>query len=528
MDSLRRFHALVLADLRQRLRALRFRVALALVAALTWACFPRQGAGYMILGIDGQYRGAYSSAWIGMVLAMLTVWVGLLGFYVVRGTIRYDLESRVWELLETSALSRAAYLLAKWAGHMATFGLLLAVQLAVGLLAQWVRAEDRVFDMAELLKPVLLLGVPSLAVTAAFAVWFDVVPRLRGTAGSVAYFVVWLATLIVAVVVLQGPHRTGAPGLGDPRGIVVFHDAVEHQLGPQLGGAVRICLGCGMEGRQARTVAWRHWQVEPGEVAARLAWLGLAIGAVLLCHPLMDRAGARLRQGERALAVRMGGRVLGWLTRMLAPLRRCAFGTLVAAELELELRPRPRWWWAALALAALVQALAPVALVALAVIAAWALTIGIFARAGLREADAGMAPIVFCTPGAVRRILLARWTVLLMLAWLPLLPALLRFAVQAPLAAVAALAAGMSLATWALALAALSRSPHPYELAASVLAYLGLNGSAVLDVTAAPLSTLAMHAIGLPLAVALLWPAWNAASGTGVRPFAAARLWRRT
>jgi hypothetical protein len=519
MDSLSRFYALVLADLRERVRSARFRFAVAILAALTWACFPPNGADYMILGLNGTYRGAYSSAWIGMVLGMLTVWVALVGFYAVRGTIRHDLDTRVWELLETSVLSRRAYLLAKWTSHMAVFGLFLGVQLLVGLAAQWVRAEDRAIDLVELVKPLLLLGVPSLAVTAMCAIWFDVVPWLRNTAGNVLYFALWIATVIVAVVALQGPGGGTGTGLGDPRGITTFHHAVDRQLAPQLGNGaakMRICLGCGMGGRQATTLAWRQWQVTQGEVGARMAWLGMAIAAVLLCRPFIDRAASRLRQGERAAAARTGGQSLAWLTRLLAPLRHTVFGTLVAAELELALRRRPHWWWAALAAAAAIALLAPMAIAALAVIAVWALMIGIFARAGLREADSGMAAVVFSAAGAVRNVLLARWLTLVVLAWLPLGPALVRFAVQAPLAALAMLAVGMALATWALVLAALCRSPQPYELLASVLAYLGLNGAPVLDVTAAPATTLSMHAAALALAAAVLWPAWQAVqSGHG-------------
>ena len=61
MEALRRFNAIVLADLRERTRALRFWLILAVVAALTWACFPARGTGQIAVAFD-EARGLYSSA----------------------------------------------------------------------------------------------------------------------------------------------------------------------------------------------------------------------------------------------------------------------------------------------------------------------------------------------------------------------------------------------------------------------------------------------------------------------------------
>src|SRR6202012_140298 len=133
--------------LRQRTRSARFWLVALAITATGWWCLPPLEAGYLVVAIGDHHRGFYSSAWIGMVLAMMSPLWGLVGFYLVRGTLQRDFDTRVWQLLGTTSMRRGAYLLAKWASHLALRGGLLAAALVVGLAAQFVRAEDRQVDL---------------------------------------------------------------------------------------------------------------------------------------------------------------------------------------------------------------------------------------------------------------------------------------------------------------------------------------------------------------------------------------------
>src|SRR5205085_10054221 len=125
---------------------------------------PARDEHYLVLAVDQGLRGAYSSAWVGMALAMVySLLLGLGGFYVVRGTLVRDFETRVWQLLVATPMTRAGFLLAKWASHMLVFGVLVGAGLVVGLVAQFVRAEDRHIDLFEAIKPILVFSLPGLA-----------------------------------------------------------------------------------------------------------------------------------------------------------------------------------------------------------------------------------------------------------------------------------------------------------------------------------------------------------------------------
>ena len=517
-DAARRFAAVVAADWRERTRSARFLVMLVVMAVASWCLFPAQGARYMALAVDGPHRGAYSSAWVGMVVALsCSTLLSLAGFYVVRGTLVRDIDTRVWQLLVATPMRRATYLLAKWCSHLLVLGAIAGVALVVGVAAQLVRAEDPRLDLLELVLPLLVLSAPAFAVTAMLAIWFDLVPALRHTLGNVAYFFVWMALLslpLLQVLPGHGPapvpgQAPGAPGywLTDPGGVITFVRAMEAQhlhgtplhnlniLRPVLDGRVDV-------------FAWPAWHVQAGALIGAAAWWLVAVAGVWLASRALDRLAARDSRTAQRQRSRSGAR-LRWLAWALRPLARGNVGLLVATETQLVLRDRRAIWWAALVATLLAQALLPAAQVPLAAIAAWALLVDVLAGAALREQRTGTAALVFSAAGARGHVLQARFAMLAGLALAVSLPALVRLAAAQPLAAAACAATALSLALWGLALGAASRSARAFELGFVVLAWTGLNGLPVLHAGAAPAATLAGHLALAPVALALLaffWP----------------------
>lgn len=513
MESLRRFLAILLADVRERVRSTAFWLVIAATVGLTFLCFPAADAHYIVVGINSNHRGAYSSAWIGMVLAMLSIWSSLIGFYLVRGNVRRDFDSRVWELLEVTPLSRAAYLGAKWCSHMLVLSLVLVAQLGVGVAAQLVRAEDANLDLAQLVTPALVLGLPSLALTAMFAIWFDMLPRLRRSAGNYVYFGLWLVMLLITIKAMQpaGPVQAATAqrsAISDPRGLTIFNQAIHQRLDGKLAAPLQTCVGCIFPTKTVVLFDWPAWHFQGAELAGRLAWLAAALGGVLLAAPLLDRIAVQGRTLEQDAAGKGGARNGRVLAFVLRPLRRSRFGTLLAADLVLTLGRRNLWWWLGAWGVAAAQLFAPVRFVGVAAICAWLLLIDIYSNAALREREARASAVVFSAAHALRNIFMARWLMLLMLGWLLTLPATLRLASAMPAASLAILAVGASLATWAMALACFTRNARSAELALCVLAYLGVQGMAILNVVVAPGWTAALHTALLPLAGAALWFFW--------------------
>lgn len=77
-----------------------------------------------------------------------------------------------------------------------------------------------------------------------------------------------------------------------------------------------------------------------------------------------------------------------------------------------------------------------------------------------------------------------------------------------PQAVLAAALAGTSLALWGVAWGALVRNARLFELLALAAVHLGLQGSAVLNMLAAPADA-ALVLAGLPAAFVMLWLGWH-------------------
>jgi len=507
--------ALWIADLRQRMRSGRFWVVALSIVAAGWWCLPGVDAGYMIVAIGDHHRGFYSSAWIGMVLAMMSLLWGLVGFYLVRGTVQRDFETRVWQLLGTTSMRRGAYLLAKWASHLAVMGGLLCATLVVGLVAQWVRAEDRHVDLWELVKPSLFIALPTLAFSAMLAIWFDVLPSLRHTAGNVAFFFVWVGLLTAGPAAIDHERHARAAGAPAPAeqpwtsdlpAMRVMQWSIEHQIARGLPDKTRLegfCIGCGGVDAPAARFVWTHWEVRTAVLWGRMLWLAASFVGVLLAVPLLDWAAARVA-APTAAGRRSAPRPLRWLRALLQPLQGSALGVLVAAEVFVVLRLRPLWWWAAWLPLWAVQLFAPRHAVALAMLGGWTLLLDVFSRTGLRDREHGTLDLVSTAPGAQRRLLWARVIASVGLAWFAAAPGLLREAVAHPAMFATACVMAASIALWGLASAVATRSSRPFELVFIALAYATTQGLSWLDAAARGNGVALAHLVAAGLAVAIL------------------------
>ena len=506
--------ALCIADLRQRTRSPRFRVVALAITAAGWWCLPPVDAGYLVVAIGDHHRGFYSSAWIGMVLAMMSLLWGLVGFYLVRGTVQRDFDTRVWQLLGTTSMRRGAYLLAKWASHLVVMGGLLCATLAVGLVAQLVRAEDRHVDLWELVKPSLFIALPTLAVSAALAIWFDLIPVLRRTAGNFVFFFVWMALVTAGAVGLERDQRShGAdaqavqPWTSDLAALDVMQWSIHHQIARQIPEAAvhdGICVGCGDVSGPPTRFIWTAWDVPAAVLWGRLLWLAGALAGVLLAVPLLERAAARPAAPAAASGAR-APRPLHWLRALLGPLRATSTGTLVAAEIFVALRARALWWWAAWVPLWAVQLFGPRHAVALAMLGGWTLLLDVFSHIGLREVEHRTHEFVGSAPGAVRRLLVARIAASLGLAWLATAPGMLHESFAHPAIGTTAFVIGASLALWGLAAATLARSSRPFELVFLVVAYATTQGLPWLDASARGNGVALAHAAGIAIALGILF-----------------------
>ena len=103
---------------------------------------------------------------------VITFFLGIAGFYLVKNTIERDERTGVGQIIATTPLTRSQYLLGKWLSNFAVLASLVGVLALAAILMQVIQREDAQIQLWALLAPFLFIALPMMALISAFAVFF--------------------------------------------------------------------------------------------------------------------------------------------------------------------------------------------------------------------------------------------------------------------------------------------------------------------------------------------------------------------
>ena len=290
MTSLRALYHLMLADFLERVRRYSFVVVLVATAVAGYSMVPSIEASYNAFAI-GPHRPFYSSAWVGTVFGLVvSTMVSLLGFYLVRNAVVRDYQTRVGQIIAATPVSKPLYMMGKWLSNLAVLATILAALTVAALVMQLVRAEDTSVHLWELIAPIWLMGLPTMALVAAVAVLFECLPLLRSGIGSVAYLALWCwVMLAMATSSFEsiGEATAGNDLIGISRTMVDLRD---HMIG--LGydpteGIIDLYQPTG--GAETIRFEWHGIAWTIGIVMERLSWMAIAAVIALVAVLPFDR-----------------------------------------------------------------------------------------------------------------------------------------------------------------------------------------------------------------------------------------------
>lgn len=524
MTRLRTVAGLARADFLERARRWGFALTLGMAAALAYTVH----AGLWTVRL-GRWYAEPGPAWTGTLVAVVTaVFLSLAAFYVVRGTVERDVRTRVGPILAATPASRLEYAFGKFASNVAVLGAMLLVLagLAVAIAAH--RAGGiTAADAWSVVSPSLLLVGPMLAVVAGVALLFDSVPRLRGTAGNVAYFFLWAGMLTFA-------GFDAASAWTDVAGVSLVHEAMREALGEARPGAsaggLSVQIGPSPPEAAGR-FAWSGLGWGAGHAARRLYWVGLgallpvlAAGALRLFDPFGDRdpvvagdVGTAVAESASGGAVAAngpsGGRPAPARPRSMSaapgsaagdrPGEGPAAGIAAASELappaeggaivgflrtfraeaRLLMSGHAWWWYLALAAANVAAFLVPADAVGGILVVAWLLPISAWSALGCRERLHGTEQLLFSAPRPRLRQLPAQYAAGVAVSVLAAAGPLARLAAGGGPGSLAGAAAGaLFVPALALCLGAWTGREKAFQALYLVLWYVGpANGVPALD-----------------------------------------------
>jgi hypothetical protein len=483
MRALRTVYALARADFLERVRRYSYFVTLLFAVYLGYAA----GTGRISLRL-GDYRGVYTSAWIGaMVSLVATTFLSLVGFYIVKNAVDRDRQTRVGEILAGTPLTKVSYFLGKFLSNFAVLVSMVLVLALAAVAMQLLAAEDRTFHAWALLSPFLFLALPAMAMTAALALLFETFRFLRGGLGNVLWIVLW-GFGISFPMVMELPDLEPA-GLG-----IVYQSMVPAARAgiPGYEGGFALSVAA----KSVRVAAGFHWNGVAwtvGVVTQRLAWTAAAF-ALVLCgawffdrfdparsrrksdaKPRLERAATPAGLAPESPMVRAHIPTSTHLTPLASGARHSGSSRLLAAELRLALKGY-RWWWYAVAGGLLIaQFAAPLDIARGPLLAvAWLWPILVWSALGTREARFGTEQLLFSCARILPRQFLAAWIAGILVAALTGLGAAVRLALAGQSAGLFAWAAGvLFIPSLALALGVWSGASKFFEGLYTALWYSG-------------------------------------------------------
>ena len=368
----------------------------------------------------GEYRGVFNSAWLGTLMALsATTFVSLAGFYMVKNAVSFDRETGVGQILAATRVSTRVYVLAKWLSNFAALSTIVLTLAVAALVLHFIQADAVRLDLWALLAPLLLLALPAMAVVAAFAVLFEIIPGLSGGTGNAAYFFVWSAALATPLI--------AKAGWADWCGILFVEKslaAAVHAHTPSAVAGISFRAGPARDLSHMILINWTGIDWTPATITMRLSWIAVAALAVLGASVWFDRfdtvsAGAAPRKEpwlpataprkRRSAGVLPSSSDPIWaLPDRLIPVR-TRIGAMVVAELGLALSGVNRWWTLVAAGLWLASLAAPIAAARYAHIAAWLWPLLLWSNMGARESQHRTGPLVFSCPRSLQRQFVALW-----------------------------------------------------------------------------------------------------------------------
>ncbi len=482
--------ALARGDFLERVRRHAFLVTLGITVWAARAALPPRGSDYVTVRI-GEHRALYNSAGVGSMVALLTgVFLTLIGFYLVRGSVARDRESGVGQILGATPLTRVSYVLAKALSNTAVLVTIAGVMVVVAGAMQIVLGEDRHFDLVALMTPFALLTLPTMMLVAAAAVLSEMVPGLRGGFGNIAWFFLFVALLSAGV-----PDSGVRLPIGDAAGMRIVLPSMQAACARQYPdyvpgvGGTSVGINVAPAARRVTPFTWTGVRWTPWAVGARAAWAALAVALALLAAPLFDRfdparAPARARRGGRRrkpVAPVEAAAAPAPVTRHVSaaalapPARAERFAPLLRAELALTLKGAGRWWLLAALLLVVLGLTVPLDGVRAAVLpiaAIWPILA--WSAMGWRGARSGVDALLFSSPRPLRRQLLATWLAGVLLAVAATGACALRFALAGDGGALLGwLGGALFVPSFALASGVWTGSGKLFEVAYLLLWYIG-------------------------------------------------------
>ena len=342
------FLTIIKGDYLQRTRSYAFLVTLAISLYIAYTFVPGPDAAYTTVRI-GKYIGNNNSAWIGHVTAIMTsVFLSLIGFYLVNNSVKKDIETEVGMIIATTRVSNFRYLMSKVVSNFLVLLSITSVVFVMSVAVFFYRSRGFDFEITSFVLPYVMVTLPSLFVVSSIAVVSEVWLGRRSVLQYIGFFILF------NVVIANVQMKVGSNFITwvDPFGVKHVTMGLEKYVQTNFDSQARVTsMGFNFSDKkdvQLFEFTGLDWPI--GFLISRLVWIVFGVGLVFLSAPFFHRFDVR----EKIKTVKKSKIPVATVERSTKTISLSALPPIVVdysitafikTELLMLYRKGPRWFW---------------------------------------------------------------------------------------------------------------------------------------------------------------------------------------
>ncbi len=344
------FKSIIKGDYLQRTRSYAFLVTLAISLYLAYTFLPAQGASYSTVKI-GNYVGESNAAWIGYVTAIMTsIFLSLLGFYLVNNSIKKDIDTEVGMIIATTRISNFKYLLSKMLSNFLVLLSITGVVFMMGIVLFFIRSNGAPFDLVQFVLPYLLTTLPCIFFISSFAIFSEV---FLGRWPALHYLGFFFFFGIVTANMLPGPASEIKMVL-DPFGVKAVTMGLESFVQQHFDAKAAVSsIGFNFSGNQEiKTFLFKGMPWPALYILSRLLWVALSVALVFTASIYFNRFDSKVsmkvkKKKKNLLENIVTGNSIQDIKLSALPSISTDYGILpfIKTELLMLFRKGHKWFW---------------------------------------------------------------------------------------------------------------------------------------------------------------------------------------
>ncbi len=474
------FVTIIKLDYLQRTRSYSFLITLCASLAIAYTFVPEPNANYSTIRI-ADYVGVYNSAWFGYVTAIMTsIFLSLIGFYLINGNIKTDIDNRVGHIIAATRIRNLSYLLSKVLSNFMLLLSIVGVVFVMSIILFFLYNAGYSFEIIHFIKPYIFITLPAIFFIAVIAVVFEVLFEKYTTLQNILFFFLFSFLVLFS-------SKNENQFLFDVFGNKVVIQQMEEQVKNITKSDETKSLSIGYvlgNVKKANTFEFNGVDFSTSFIISRFIWIGLGLGFIILLTPFFNRFNKENNNTKKATIAQKPQGVKEIMLSVIPKVtENYRILPLLKTEFFLLFRKGKKWLWIINIIGMLLLAVLPLKIayqMALPII--WFLQVHRISDITTRELTHNIHYFTCTSYRPMTRLLISKLCSAILLVLLLASPLLIRLSVSLDFLSILTIVLGATfivmMATW---FGLLTRGKKLFEVLFFMLTYTNINGIAFVD-----------------------------------------------